>query len=88
VQVSTRGGRPIRWNRNGSTLYFNDGDSVAAIDVGPRGPVLTSRRTLFSVPRDGGRLDVMPDGEHAVIVRGGPIYSDIVVMKGALRRGR
>ncbi|HET9370118.1 MAG TPA: hypothetical protein VFO19_07710, partial [Vicinamibacterales bacterium] len=88
VQVSTRGGRPIRWNRNGSTLYYNDGDSVAAIDVGPRGPVLTSRRTLFSVPRDGGRLDVMPDGEHAVIIRGGPIYSDIVVMKGALRRGR
>ena len=52
VQVSSRGGSPIRWNRDGSTLYFKDGDTVAAIDIGPRGPVLTSRRALFSVPRD------------------------------------
>jgi serine/threonine-protein kinase len=88
VQVSSRGGSPIRWNRDGSTLYFKDGDTVAAIEIGPRGPVLTSRRALFSVPRDGGRLDVMPDGEHAIIIRGGPIYSDIVVMQGALTRGR
>jgi eukaryotic-like serine/threonine-protein kinase len=89
VQVSTRGGGPIRWNRDGATLYFIDGDTVAAIDIGPRGPVLTSRRTLFSVPRDwGGRLDVMPDGEHAIMIRGGPIYSDLVVMQGALKRGR
>jgi eukaryotic-like serine/threonine-protein kinase len=88
VQVSSRGGSPIRWNRDGSTLYFKDGDTVAAIEIGPRGPVLTSRRALFSVPRNGGRLDVMPDGEHAIIIRGGPIYSDIVVMQGALTRGR
>ena len=88
VQVSSRGGSPIRWNRDGSTLYFNDGDTVAAIDIGPRGPVLTSRRALFSLPSDGGRLDVMPDGEHTIIIRGGPIYSDIVVMHGALTRGR
>ena len=88
VQVSNRGGGPIRWNRDGSALYFNDGDTVAAIDIGPRGPVLTSRRALFSVPRDGGRLDVMPDGQHAIIIRGGPIYSDIVVMQSALTRGQ
>ena len=50
------------------------------------GPVLTSRRAVFSVPRDWrGRVDVMPDGEHAVMIRGGLIYSDIVVMQGALR---
>ena len=89
VQVSTRGGSPIRWNRDGATLYFQDGETVAAIDIGPRGPVLTSRRGLFSVPPDwGGRLDVMPDGEHAIMIRGGPIYSDVVVMQGALTRGR
>ena len=35
-----------------------------------------------------GRLDVMPDGEHAVMIRGGLIYSDIVVMQGALLRGK
>jgi hypothetical protein len=89
VQVSTRGGGPIRWSRDGSTLYFIDGDTIAAIDVGPRGPVLTSRRLLFSVPRDWvGRLDVLPDGEHAIMIRGGLIHSDIVVMQGALMRGR
>ena len=78
----------VREYRDKSTLYFSDGDIVAAIDIGPCGPVLTSRRALFSVPRDGGRLDVMPDGEHAIIIRGGPIYSDIVVTQGALARGR
>jgi hypothetical protein len=30
----------------------------------------------------------MPDGEHAIIIRGGPTYSDIVVMQGALTRRR
>jgi len=41
------------------------------------------------VPRDwGGPLDVMPDGEHAIMIRGGPIYSDLVVIQGALTRGR
>ena len=41
------------------------------------------------MPRDGGgRLDVMPDGEHAIMIRGGPIYSDVVVMQSALTRGR
>ena len=89
VQVSTRGGGPIRWGRDGSTLYFIDGATIAAIDVGPRGPVLTSRRLLFSVPNDWvGRLDVLPDGEHAIMIRGGLIHSDIVVMQGALMRGR
>lgn len=86
VQVSTRGGNPIRWDRDGSTLYFKDGDTVVAIEIGPRGPVLASRRAIFSVPRDGGRGDVMPDGQHAIVIRGGPIYSDIVVMQGALAR--
>ena len=78
----------VREYRDKSTLYFSDGDTVAAIDIDPRGPVLTSRRALFSVPRDGGRLDVMPVGEHAIIIRGDPIYSDIVVTQGALARGR
>jgi hypothetical protein len=51
--------------------------------------MLTSRRTVFSVPRDWrGRVDVMPDGEHAVMIRGGLIYSDIVVIQGALTGGR
>jgi serine/threonine-protein kinase len=91
VQVSIRGGNPIRWSRDGSRFYYTDGDAITAVDIGPRGPVLTSRRAVFSVPHDWrGRLDVMPDGEHAVMIRGGLIYSDIIVIQGALtgERGR
>jgi hypothetical protein len=29
----------------------------------------------------------MPNGEHAIMIRGGLIYSDIVVVLGALARG-
>ena len=87
VQVSIRGGNPIRWSRDSSTLYYTDGDAITAVDLGAGGPVLTSRRAVFPVPRDWrGRLDVMPDGEHAVMMRGGLIYSDIIVMQGALTR--
>ena len=89
AQVSIRGGSPIRWSRDGSRLFYTDGDDITAVDIGPGGPVLTSRRAVFSVPRDWrGRLDVMPDGEHAVMIRGGLIYSDIIVMQGALTGGR
>ena len=88
VQVSTRGGRPVRWSPDSSRLYYTDGDAIAAVEIDPRGPVLTSRRAFFSVPRDSrGPVDVLPDGEHAVMIRGGLIYSDIVVMQGALAHG-
>ena len=87
VQVSTRGGSPIRWGRDSSNFYYTEGDDITVVDIGQRGPVLTSRRAVFSVPRDWrGRVEVMPDGEHAVMIRGGLIYSDIVVLQGALPR--
>jgi hypothetical protein len=46
------------------------------------------KASLFSVPSDGrgGRVDVVSDGEHAVMIRGGLIYSDIIVRQGALPR--
>jgi hypothetical protein len=57
------------------------------VDIAQPGPVLTSRRVVFSMPSDWrGRVDVMPDGEHAVMIRGGLIFSDIVVLQGALPR--
>ena len=88
VQVSTRGGSPIRWSLDGSKFYYTDGNSIATVDLKPGGPVLTSRRALFGLPGDWrGRVDVMPDGEQAIIIRGGLIYSDIVVVQGALPRG-
>jgi serine/threonine protein kinase/Tol biopolymer transport system component len=87
VQVSTRGGGPIRWSVDSSKFYYTDGDSLAAIDVKPGGPVLTSRRVLVELPGDWrGRADVMPNGERAILIRGGLIYSDIVVVHGVLAR--
>jgi Tol biopolymer transport system component len=89
IQVSTRGGTPIRWSPDGSRFYYTDGNAIDVVDIGAQGPVLASRRAAFSVPSDWrGRLGVMPDGEHAVMIRGGLIYSDIVVMQGALVRGK
>jgi hypothetical protein len=37
------------------------------------------------MPRDlGGVPAVLPDGQHAVLLRGGLIYSDVVIAQGAL----
>jgi eukaryotic-like serine/threonine-protein kinase len=78
-------GRPVRWSADSSKFYYTDGDSIAAIDIKPGGPMLTSRRVLVDLPGDWrGRVDVMPNGERAVLIRGGLIYSDIVVVHGAL----
>jgi len=86
VQLSTRGGTPIRWSPDSRKLYYVDGPTISSVDVGPTGPVLASRRAIFSIPADWrGRVDVTPDGDHAVMIRGGLIYSDIVVLQGALR---
>jgi eukaryotic-like serine/threonine-protein kinase len=87
VQVSTRGGSPIRWSPDSSRFYYSDGNSIAAIDIKPGGPALASRRVLFELPADQrGRLDVLPSGERAIMIRGGLIHSDIVVIQGALAR--
>ena len=89
VQVSTRSGGPVRWSPDSGKFYYTDGSAITTVDIGPRGPVLTSRRAAFAVPSDWrGRVDVMPDGQHAVMIRGGLIYSDIVVLPGALTRAR
>ena len=89
IQVSTRGGSPIRWSPESTKLYFTDGDTIASVDVGPSGPVLASRHVLFSVPGDEhGGVSVTSDGNHAVAIRGGLIYSDIVVLQNALSLSR
>ena len=84
VQVSTDGGLPVRWSADGSRLFYRDGDTISVVPVGSAGPVLGSRRRAFSLPRDlRGRLDVTPDGAHAILIRGGLMYSDLVVAQGA-----
>ena len=36
VQVSARGGSPIRWSADSARLYYADGDTLAGVDVGPQ----------------------------------------------------
>jgi Tol biopolymer transport system component len=85
VQLSTRGGQPIGWSANGAEFFYRDGDTISVVDVTSRGPQLASRRVAFRLPGDlGGSPAVLPDGQHAVLIRGGLVYSDLVVAQGAL----
>ena len=86
TQVSAQGGRPIRWNAASTKLYYLDGDALSVIDVDRGGPIPASRKVAFRLPRDiHGPPDVTPTGDRAVVVRGGPIYQDLIVVEGALR---
>jgi eukaryotic-like serine/threonine-protein kinase len=86
VQVSTSGGEPIRWNGDSARLYYRDGNAVSVVEVAPAGPLLASRQLAFPLPRDRrGPVDVMPDGAHALLIRGGLMYSDIIILQGALK---
>ena len=85
VQLSSRGGQPLGWNRSGTEFFYRDGDTISVVEVDGRGPVLSSRRVAFRLPSDAGGVPaVLPDGQHAVLLRGGLIYSDVVVAQGAL----
>jgi serine/threonine protein kinase/Tol biopolymer transport system component len=84
VQVSSAGGRAVRWSADSRRLFYRDDDAIAAVDLGPSGPVLDSRTQAFRLPSDvRGRVDVMPDGHTAVLIRGGLMYSDLVVVQSA-----
>jgi Tol biopolymer transport system component len=85
AEITTGGGVPIRWSADSKKLYYRDGNTIAIIDVGISGPSLSSRRTIFQIPKDAkGFVDVFPDGEKAIMIRGGPMYSDLIVEEGAL----
>jgi serine/threonine-protein kinase len=84
IQVSARGGQPIGWTASGAQFFYRDGEAISVVEVTPLGPVLASRRVAFPLPRDHRSLAVLPDGQHAVLIRGGAIYSDLVVAQGAL----
>ncbi|MEP7148291.1 MAG: protein kinase [Acidobacteriota bacterium] len=87
TQITTSGGSPVRWRDNSLKLYYRDGDAIAVIDVGSNGPVLGSRKTVFKKPNDTrGFVDIFPDGERAIMIRGGLLYSDLIVVQGFLAK--
>jgi Tol biopolymer transport system component len=85
TEISTDGGVPIRWSSDSKKLYYRDGSSIVEIEVGISGAALQSRRTVFQIPKDAkGFVDVFPNGEKAIMIRGGPMYSDLVMLEGVL----
>ncbi|HET6861953.1 MAG TPA: protein kinase [Pyrinomonadaceae bacterium] len=85
TQITMRGGTAIRWTKDSSKLYYRDGDAISVIDLAADGPRLQSRKTAFPLPGDTGTsADVFPDGEKAIVVRGGLMYSDLIVVQGFL----
>jgi serine/threonine protein kinase len=85
TQITMRGGIPIRWSSDSSKLYYRDGDAISVIDIDSGGPQLGSRKTIFQLPADTqGFVDVFPDGEKAILIRGGLMYSDLIVVQGLL----
>lgn len=85
TQITTRGGTAIRWSNDSSKLYYRDGDAINVIDIAAGGPQLGSRKTIFHLPADTqGFVDVFPDGEKAILIRGGLMYSDLIVVQGFL----
>jgi serine/threonine-protein kinase len=86
VQVSRAGGFPLRWSRDGRRLFYMNGGDIWEVTVGPDGPLLTSATRAFRLPSGfTGTPAVLPDGESAVAIRGGRIYSDVIVAEGVLR---
>jgi serine/threonine protein kinase/Tol biopolymer transport system component len=85
TQITMRGGSPIRWSNDSSKLYYRDGDSIWVLEVGADSPSLGSRKAIFQLPGDArGFADVFPDGAKAIVIRGGLIYSDLIVVQGLL----
>jgi dipeptidyl aminopeptidase/acylaminoacyl peptidase len=85
TQITTGGGVPIRWSSDSKKLYYRDGNAIGIIELGVTGPSLASKRTIFQIPGDAkGFVDVFPDGEKAIMIRGGPMYSDLIVQEGGL----
>lgn len=85
IQITMRGGTAIRWSNDSSKLYYREGDTISVIDVGADGPRLGSRKAIFQLQNDTPRsVDVFPNGEKVILVKGGSIYSDLIVVQGFL----
>jgi len=84
VDVTSGGGEPLGWSGDSRSLFYNRAGDVWEVEVGPDGPDLATRRLAFDLREDMIFASVMPDGQAAVVVRGGALLADLVVRQGAL----
>ena len=75
-RVSTEGGSSPAWARNGRELFFVRGDKLAAVTLDAQANPVAKNRVILDAPKlddlafqeDFPFYDVMPDGEHFVMV--------------------
>jgi hypothetical protein len=86
VPVARGDVEPVGWSRDGR-YFYQIGEAVWSVRPGT--PHAEPVRA-FTLPRDVvGIPAVMPDGEHLVLVRGGDLFSDLVMIEAAhARRAR
>jgi serine/threonine-protein kinase len=91
VPVSLLGGTEPVWSRNGRELFYRSGDSLmtASVTLSPMFAV-TGRHSLFTNSfLSSGRFpeyDVTPDGQHFVMIRGGPERSSLIALNNVFDR--
>ena len=75
-RISTGGGSWPTWNRNGRELFFLRGDKLAAVALDAEMNRVGQERVILDAPKfenlqfqaDNAYYDVMPDGEHFVML--------------------
>jgi Tol biopolymer transport system component len=87
VAVSGSNAQPIGWSRDGR-FFYRTGHDVWELPMGDDGPRTDAARRAFTLPRDvAAPPEIMPDGERLLLIRGGNLHSDLVMVEGALRGG-
>ncbi|HEX7705943.1 MAG TPA: protein kinase [Thermoanaerobaculia bacterium] len=67
VKVSTDGGGYARWSRDGSEIFYRQGDKLFAVPFDPSRTVSVGRPTLLFEGAFGEDYDVAPDGRFLMV---------------------
>ena len=86
VQVTAGGGDIVGWRGDGRRFYYQEGRTVWEVEVGPDRVSANPPVAAFTLPAETVGASITPDGQRLVVVRGGPMYSDLVVRQGVLAR--
>ena len=74
-----------RWG-DGGRFYYREGTNVWEVEVGPERVSTNPPVAAFTLPAETVGASITLDGQRLVIVRGGPMYSELVVRQGVLAR--
>jgi serine/threonine protein kinase/Tol biopolymer transport system component len=86
VQVTAGGGSIVGWRGDGRRFYYRVGTTIWELGVGPERVSTNPPVAAFAVPAETVSAEITPDGQRMVVVRGGPMVSELVVRQGVLAR--